>query len=438
MMELNWTLMAFLYLLTGMTTFTCAMLTYIKPITRKIISLFYIRLGIIFMALSFITESFSILFIIVFYSKLAAILIFPAAFFFTIGINYVFKETYISSFLIMVSCLGVLLCYFAFEPNMVLPIYENERLQNYIWIGYFGLIADILTFLIFIMFFYWILLTWMNAPFLVKKEASIMLLSVIIGSISPTIIMLFRVSDNIISNILFSIFISTGILIFSISIIREPKLLYILPFTIYRILVKDKQGFPLFDHDWSESDISEFMFSGFINAVQVMSEEVINAGGLIDINLEKGILILRESKLITVGLVASKSSKLLRQTLLNFSAEFEQQFERELKKSIKDMTVYEPAYLLIDKYFSNFPFKIIPSKKHPLMLSGKYAKIPLGLDNKLKDIFTDEKEYEFIKSELIKSPLCVPEEFMDLYNELKEESYKLSHEDLKDLEYNDK
>jgi len=102
------------------------------------------------------------------------------------------------------------------------------------------------------------------------------------------------------------------------------------------------------------------------------------------------------------------------------------------------MNVYEPAYLLIDKYFSNFPFKIIPSKKHPLMLSGKYAKIPLELDNKLKDIFTDDKEYEFIKSELIKSPLCVPEEFMDLYNELKEESDKLSREDLKDLEYNDK
>jgi len=64
--------------------------------------------------------------------------------------------------------------------------------------------------------------------------------------------------------------------------------------------------------------------------------------------------------------------------------------------------------------------------------------IPLELDNKLRKIFTDEKEYEFIKSELIKSPACVPDDFMDLFKELKEESDKLSNEDLKDLEYNDK
>ena len=154
-----------------------------------------------------------------------------------------------------------------------------------------------------------------------------------------------------------------SILFFIVSILREPKLLYILPFSISRILVKDKEGYPLFDHDWAESDIGEIMFTGFINAVQVMSKEVMNIGGLVDIDLEKGILILRDSESITVGLVASKSSKLLRETLINFTADFEQKFERELKKSIRDMTVYEPAYLLIDKYFSNFPFKIIPSKK---------------------------------------------------------------------------
>ncbi len=90
------------------------------------------------------------------------------------------------------------------------------------------------------------------------------------------------------------------------------------------------------------------------------------------------------------------------------------------------INVYEPASLLINKYFSNFPFKIISSKKHPLLLSGKYAKIPLELDNKLRDIFEDEKEYELIKSELVKSPTCEPEEFIDLYHELRGEEDKIS------------
>ncbi|GAG97515.1 unnamed protein product [marine sediment metagenome] len=43
-----------------------------------------------------------------------------------------------------------------------------------------------------------------------------------------------------------------------------------------------------------------------------------------------------------------------------------------------------------------------------------------------------------IKSELLKSLACIPDDFLDLFNELKEENDKLSKEDLKDLEYNDK
>ncbi|GAG75795.1 unnamed protein product, partial [marine sediment metagenome] len=47
------------------------------------------------------------------------------------------------------------------------------------------------------------------------------------------------------------------------AITKEPKLLYILPFTVYRISVKDRDGSPLFDHDWSESNIDEKVFTGF-------------------------------------------------------------------------------------------------------------------------------------------------------------------------------
>jgi len=114
-----------------------------------------------------------------------------------------------------------------------------------------------------------------------------------------------------------------GGIIIIFSVLREPKLLYILPFTIHRIVIKDRNGHPLYDHDWSETNISEAIFTGFLNAVQLMSEEVMHIGGLLDINLEEGILILKESKNITVGLVASKSSKLLRGSLIKFTNDFE-------------------------------------------------------------------------------------------------------------------
>jgi len=198
--------------------------------------------------------------------------------------------------------------------------------------------------------------------------------------------------------------------------------------------VKDRKGQPLFDHDWSESSISESIFTGFINAVQLMSEDVMHIGGLLDINLEEGILILKESERITVGLVASKSSKLLRDSVISFSTEFEKMFDRELKRSIDDMSAYDSAYELIEKHFSNFPYKIIKNKKQPLLLSGKFLKIPLELDNKLRSILTDEKEYEATKAELLKSPLSILSGFLKSYNEMKDEKKQLSGEDMKYLD----
>jgi hypothetical protein len=346
------------------------------------------------------------------------------------------KETYVSVNLILISCLGVLCCYFAFQPG-AFQIVEKGDYSVISWVGIFGYLIDLLSLILLLLMTYWGFKTWMNCPFLIKREANFFLAGIIIANIIPSILIIFRTVNPIIFNILFFIISSFGVIIFIIAIAKEPKLLYILPFTIYRILVKDKEGYPLFDHDWSESEINERMFTGYINATQLMSEEVMHIGGLIDINLEKGSLILYESQLITVGLVASKSSKLLRDTLVNFSNDFEITFQRELKKSIKDMKVYEPAYLLIDKYFSNFPLRIIASKKHPLQLSGKYAKIPLTLENKLRDIFPNEDEYQFIKSELIKSPTGMFDEFIDLFMDLKEENEKLNQKELKNLEYID-
>jgi len=438
-MDLNFSPYVVTELAVGIVLLLVILFSYGSSKTKKIVPLFYIRMSFLIASFHFFVSSLSIMFMIILLNELSAIILFISLIFFIIGINYSMKDSFFSISLIPVFCLGTLLCYLAIQFDMVQPS-TSGGYQIINWTNLFGVIGYLIGYIWVMYFFYWGLKTWLNAPFLIKKEASIAFfgsnipgfLAVIIGSFE-LVFPQFSLWYLITTDILFVI----GLLFFLLSIIREPKLLYILPFTINRILVKDKEGYPLFSHDWAESDISDLTFTGFINAVQLMSEEVMNYGGLVDINLEKGILILHESELITVGIVASKSSKMLREILINFTSDFEQQFERNLKKLNTDMATYETAYLLIDKYFSNFPFKKIPSKQHPIALSGKYAQIPLEIDYKLKDIFTDDKDYEFVKSELIKSPACVPDEFMNLFNELKEESDKLSHEDLKDLEYND-
>ena len=278
---------------------------------------------------------------------------------------------------------------------------------------------------------YWGLQTRINAPLMIKREANIFLFGMIIGMISvPTYIFFLKPYNNVVGDIIMAF----GIFILTFAFIREPKLLYILPFTIHRIVVKDRNGYGLFDYEWSELNIKEPIFTGFINAVQLMSEEVMHIGGVLSIDLSEGILILNESEYITVGLMTSKSSKLLRDSLIGFSKDFEEKFQKELKNSIIDKKEYVAAYELIEKYLSNFPYKIIKSKKHPLLLSDKLRKLPLELENKLRNIFPDENEYESIKAELIRSPLSLSSEFVKSYKEMKSELQQISGEDVRYLD----
>lgn len=278
--------------------------------------------------------------------------------------------------------------------------------------------------------FYWGIKTLNNVPFLIKKEAYLFFLGIILTSLVSVLFYILYLIDPfylMISN--FSVMV--GLLIIALSTIIEPKLLYILPFTIYRIVVKNREGFPLFDHDWSKSEISENLFTGFINTIQLMSEEVMNIGGLLDINLKDGILILHKSENISVGLITSKSSKLLRYAVANFTFDFEKKFEKILKEGNNNMSEYESAQELIEKYFSNFPSRMITHKKKPLLLTEKLLKLPLALDRTLKTIFKDEKEYNFIKSEIYRTSESTAASFISLYKELKKELHDLENEDEK-------
>ena len=117
-----------------------------------------------------------------------------------------------------------------------------------------------------------------------------------------------------------------GIILLTLVITNEQKILFIFPFTLHRILVRDKSGYLLFDHDWSKSKINEQVFTGFLNAIQLMSAEVINLGGLLDIDLKEGFLMIHESHYISVGLVSTKTSKFLRNSLTHFIEDFEEEF----------------------------------------------------------------------------------------------------------------
>lgn len=433
-MVLNWTPEVIVDFTVVIILIMASILTYLEPKTKKLKSILLIRLAIFFMAVFYCFDGLKILFLSTIISRFSSIFIVFAFIFLLMGVNYITRESINSFFLILTSCLGILTIYLAFQPELVQVGIEFGYL-NVNWIGFLAFTDIILSLIALIILLNWGIRTWLNSPILMKRNALIFLTGILING-PIYLILYFLYYLEILFVIFGDLLFGLGTLIFIISIWREPKLLYLLPFKIYRIIVKDREGFPLFDNDWSESVVDENIFTGFLNAVQLMSEEVMHIGGLLDINLEQGILIVNESKLITVGLVASKSSKLLRESVVKFTQEFEIKFQRELKSSVKEMSQYEGAYELIEKYFSNFPYHIIKSKKQPLMLTGKYLKIPLELENKLRKVFPDEEEFESIKAELLKAPLAFTSEFIKLHNELKDEMKQISGEEIKLLNEN--
>jgi hypothetical protein len=433
-MVLNWNIGVIADFIIATLGLIVIIISYLSPKSKKIPSLFFIRLGFIFFWIYMLFDGLAILLINEVIIIFSGLLLIPMTIFITIGITYTIKETLYSKGLLVICGLSILFIYIGMQPGATKIGFEAGYLRVD-WAGFFNIIAILFTCISVLYLFYWGTKTWLNAPFLIKKEASIFFMGILF--ICPLgllfyLLYLFETFLIIVSDFMVMI----GALIFIFSLLKEPKLLYILPFTIHRIVVKDRNGHPLYDHDWSETNITETIFTGFLNAVQLMSKEVMHIGGLLDINLEEGILILKESKNITVGLVASKTSKLLRDSVIKFTDDFETKFERELKNSVRDMAQYDGAFELIEKYFSNFPYKIIKSKKQPLLLTGEYVKIPLELENKLRKIFPDEEEYKAIKTELIKSPLSFTSEFTKLYNDLKDEIEKISDEEMKYLDEN--
>lgn len=424
-MVLNWTIEVASTFITGTILLFTAMYTFRSKQFNKLRAVFFLRLTWNFLALFFYLEGLSYLFLEKSINILHALtFVFPCLFL-ILCINYIKKETIYSKGLLIAFGVIVLYCYLVFQPGSIVIVLENNIL-TISWRGAFEIVAVILLLILPIYTIYWGYLTWKNSPFLIKRESAIFFLGTCIASIGSAIFYLLNVFIPILIHFS-NLSLGLGAFIVTVILVYQPQLIYVLPFTLYRISVKDRDGFMLFDHHWSESDVSEIMFMGFINAIQIMSEEVLHKGGLLDINLREGVLLMHESKYITVGLISSKSSKLVRDALKGFTVEFESMFQKPLISNEKDMSKYKSAYTLIQKYFSNFPSRIITSNRQSLLLKNRVV-ILKQLKNELKTIITDENEYEKIIIELAKSPFLASEDFLKLYKELEEKDKALKNE----------
>ncbi len=147
-----------------------------------------------------------------------------------------------------------------------------------------------------------------------------------------------------------------SILVLGMIVFRNPQLLYILPFTVYRLLVIDAvSGISIFNYDWVETEIDDVLLGGLLQGFQNISNDLLKHGSIREVRLDTGVLILHKEKTIFVGLLASKSSKFLEESLKNFAEAFVRDLYPAETSRSADRDYYAPASNLIKRFFSNIP-----------------------------------------------------------------------------------
>ena len=126
-----------------------------------------------------------------------------------------------------------------------------------------------------------------------------------------------------------------GVLLCAYSFAKQPKLGYVLPFRVHRLIAADnRSGVPLFTFTWDEKGLAETtLFAGAMQGVSGILNESLHQGTVQEIKFERGFLLLHQLQEIPVTfiLIATKSSQILKQGLGMFAENFAATFKSNLK-----------------------------------------------------------------------------------------------------------
>ena len=206
-------------------------------------------------------------------------------------------------------------------------------------------------------YFLWSLQTWRKSPLEFKPLARWLLFGSTLFSII-TVIMYGLGGIAKIFNPLAFFTNGIGAFITILVILKDPKIIYILPFTAYRVLVLDtKEGIALFKHDWAElEEIEENIFSMVLQAVGSVLDEILKKGEVREIQMDRAVLLIQHDKRYPIAsvLVSSKSTKSLRIGLKSFNDQFILKYYNE-NVDFHEVSKFSEAKMLVNSIFDFVP-----------------------------------------------------------------------------------
>ena len=356
MINLNWTIQVFILLISlGPLTFAVyiAFSEYLKGKHRHNLFMMLTWLIVMIMNILVIISNLILSPTLYLYSMFLWIL---SAIFMSLLFDSVSRESIDPKKLIIISIFATAIVFISFDPNAVVYNYFPNGEIGLLMGGNFRIINSILFLFIIGMYAFYTLKIHWKAPKNLKLYSYINLFGAlaVVGSVIIVLIGL----NKIIPGIDFLIVAIAG-LFTAIAFVKEPRLAYILPFKVMRLTVIDtKSGISIFNHNWKagETLVDESLFSGMLQGISAILNEAVGKGNVRGILLDQALLIIKRNEEYPIAcvLIATKSTKSLRQALNSFSDKFITQFSQFFSDTSM-VSNFESASDLIEECFPFVP-----------------------------------------------------------------------------------
>lgn len=249
-----------------------------------------------------------------------------------------------------------------------LPLFNTSFLPGMeVKIGYgvhiVGLcrIFQIVFLIMYVLFYFsWSYKTWRKSPTELRQKATLLLLGSALFSIVTVLMYVIGSIPNLrIFNPLGFVVHGIGALITVVVIWQEPKLIYVLRFKAYRIIVLETgSGTTLFMHDWAElRKIDENFFSMMLQAISSVLNELLHKGKVREVHTDQAVLLVQHDLVHPIAsvIVSSKSCKSLRYGLKQFNEQFVSKYSSDVKENYHNVSRFKDAIVLVKKVFDFVP-----------------------------------------------------------------------------------
>lgn len=207
------------------------------------------------------------------------------------------------------------------------------------------------------LYYIWSFQTWRKAPKSLRRSTNLLFIGSTLFSVVTATMYALGTFIRTFNSIAFIVH-SVGAFINIIVILKDSRIINILPFKAYRILVVDtNESVALFKHDWAKvGKLEETMFSMMLQAIGNVLDDILKKGEVQEIQMDRAVLIIHHDKNHSIAsiLVSSKSSKSLRYGLRRFNEEFIESFQSTFENKQNDGR-FESASKIVEKIFDFVP-----------------------------------------------------------------------------------